>query len=101
MTRPRYDSSTSSRSDEASCSPSRKNGQAARDIIGRKRAPRGSLAKGMFEKTRDQFDLVRVAAHGNAIATGDHMGANQVLECTKDAVAGAQNARGINSLGNE
>ena len=70
------------------------NGQTARDIVGRKRAPGSSLTKGMFEKTRHEFDLIRVTAHGDAIATGDHMGANQVLECTKDAVAGAQNARG-------
>ena len=51
-------------------------GQAARDIVGRKRAPGSSLTKGMFEKTRDQFDLVRVTAHGDAVATGDHVGAN-------------------------
>ena len=75
-------------------------GQAARDIVGRQRAPGGRLAKSMFEKTRHEFDLIRVTAHGDAIATGDHMGANQALERTKDAVAGAQNARGINSLGN-
>ena len=76
------------------------NGQTARDIVGRKRAPGSSLTKGMFEKTHHEFDLVRVAAHGDAIATGDHVSANQALEHAKDAVAGAQNARGINSLGN-
>ena len=75
-------------------------GQAARDIVGRQRAPGGRLAKSMFEKTRHEFDLIRVTAHGDAIATGDHMGAHQVLECTKDAVAGAQNARGVDTLGN-
>ena len=74
--------------------------QAARDIVGRQRAPGGRLAKSVLEKARHEFDLVRVAAHGDAIATGDHMGANQALKRTKDAVAGAQNARGINSLGN-
>ena len=67
-------------------------GQAARDIVGRQRAPGGRLAKSVFEKTRHEFDLVRVTAHGDAIATGDHMGANQALERTKDTVAGAQNA---------
>ena len=66
--------------------------QAARDIVGRQRAPGGRLAKSVFEKTRHEFDLVRVTAHGDAIATGDHMGANQALERTKDTVAGAQNA---------
>ena len=75
-------------------------GQAARDIVARQCASGGRLAKGMFEKTRHEFDLIRVTAHGDAIATGDHMGANQVLECTKDAVAGAQNARGVDTLGN-
>ena len=76
------------------------NGKTARDIIGRKRTPGSSLTKGVFEKTRDQLDLVRIAAHGNAITAGDHMGAHQVLERTKDAVAGAQNARGFDTLGN-
>ena len=76
------------------------NGQTARDIIGRKGAPGSSLTKGMFEKTRDQLDLVRIAAHGNAVTAGNHMGAHGVLECTKDAVAGAQNARGVDTLGN-
>ena len=75
-------------------------GQAARDIVGRQGTTGRRLAKSMFEKASHEFDLVRVTAHGDAIATGDHMGANQALECTKDAVAGAQNARGINSLGN-
>lgn len=50
-------------------------------------------------KTRHEFDLIRVTAHGDAIATGDHVSANQALERTKDAVAGAQNTRGINSSG--
>ena len=51
-------------------------GKATRDIVGRKRAAGSRLAKGVFEKARDQLDLVRIAAHGNAIAAGNHMGAH-------------------------
>ena len=76
------------------------NGQTARDIIGRQCASGGRLAKSMLEKTRHKLDLVRIAAHGNAVTAGNHMGAHQVLERTKDAIAGAQNARGIDTLGN-
>ena len=75
-------------------------GQTARDIVGRKCAAGSRLAKGMFEKTRHQLDLVWIAAQGNAIAAGNHVGAHQILECTEDAVAGTQNARGVNPLGN-
>lgn len=75
-------------------------GQAARDIVGRQCASGGRLAKSMLEKARHELDLVRVAAHGDTVATGDHVSANQALELTKDAVAGAQNARGVNTLGN-
>ena len=77
------------------------NGQTTRDVFGRKRAPGSSLTKGMLEKTRDQLNLVRIAAHGNAVTAGNHMGAHQVLECTKGAIAGAQNARGVDTLGND
>ena len=75
-------------------------GQAARDILGRKRAPGGRLAKSMLEKPRDQLDLVRVTAHGNLVAASNHMGANEALERTKHAVACAQHARWVNPLGN-
>ena len=75
-------------------------GQAARDIVGRQRASGRRLAKSMLEKARHELDLVRVTAHGDTVATGDHVSANQALELTKDAVAGAQNARGVNTLGN-
>ena len=75
-------------------------GQAARDIVDRQRPSGGSLAKSMLEKAHHELDLVRVTAHGDTVATGDHVGANQALERTKDAVAGTQNARGINSIGN-
>ena len=75
-------------------------GQATRDIVGRQGTTGRRLAKSMFEKASHELDLVRVAAHGDPIATGDHVSANQALERTKDAVAGAQNTRGINSLGN-
>ena len=57
-------------------------GQAARDIVGRQRAPGGRLAKSMFEKARHELDLVRVTAHGDAVTTGDYVGANQALERT-------------------
>ena len=75
-------------------------GQAARDIVGRQCASGGRFAKSMLEKTRHELDLVRVTAHGDTVATGDHMGANQALERTKDAVTGTQNARRVNTLGN-
>ena len=75
-------------------------GQATRDIVGRQGTTGRRLAKSMFEKASHELDLVRVAAHRDPIATGDHVSANQTLERTKDAVAGAQNARGINPLGN-
>ncbi|MFQ7391952.1 MAG: hypothetical protein ACLRM9_00445 [Collinsella aerofaciens] len=52
------------------------NSQAARDVVSRKRAAGSRLAKGMFEKARHQLDLVRIAAHGNAIAAGNRMGAH-------------------------
>ena len=74
--------------------------QASRDIVGRQRAPGGRLAKSMLEKARHELDLVRIAAHGNAVTAGNHLGAHQVLECTKGAIAGAQNARGVDTLGN-
>ena len=74
--------------------------QATRDIVGRQRASGSRLAKSMLKKAHHELDLIRVTAHGDTVATGDHVGANQALERTKDAVAGAQNARGINPLGN-
>lgn len=46
-------------------------GQAARDIVGRQRASGGRLTKSMLEKARHELDLVRVTAHGDAVATGD------------------------------
>ena len=72
-------------------------GQAARDIVGRQCASGSRLAKSMLKKASHELDLVRVTAHGDAVATGDHVGANQALQRTKDAVAGTQNARGVNS----
>ena len=74
--------------------------QATRDVVGRQRATGSRLTKSVFEKTRHEFYLVRVAAHGNLVTARNHMGANQVFDRAKDSVAGAQDARGVNPLGN-
>ena len=57
-------------------------GQAARDIVARQCASGGRLAKSMLEKARHELDLVRVTAHGDAVTTGDYVGASQALERT-------------------
>ena len=75
-------------------------GQAARDIVGRQCAPGGRLAKSMLEKARHELNLIRVTAHGDAVTTGNHVGANQALERAQNAVTSAQHTRGVNSLGN-
>ena len=66
--------------------------QATRDVVGRQRATGSRLAKSVFEKTRHEFDLVRVAAHGDLVTARNHMGANQAFDCAKNSVAGPQNA---------
>ncbi len=91
--------STSSRSDVASCSPSRKTAR-QRETSSADSVRPAAASRKYGRKNAPRVDLVRVTAHGDAVATDDHMGTNQTLECTKDTVAGAQNARGVNTLGN-
>ncbi len=74
--------------------------QATRDIVGRQRASGSRLAKSMLKKRTTSSTSSGSPLTAILSPRATTWARTEALERTKDAVAGAQNARGINPLGN-